>query len=522
MKPISTDSSSFKKLRQDGCIYVDKTEHLYRLLTPKGRNCFFISRPRRFGKSLMISTLKAIFEGKRELFDGLKIASTDWSWESFPVLHFNFGFAAAPSASLFLQTFATTVQSTLENAGWKYLENKTPTENFGLAIDYLSFKTGRTLAILIDEYDDPVARLLDCPNDAEYVRGILAGFYGQMKDRTEKIRFLMITGVSKFTKLSVFSSLSNLNDLSFDDDYSAMLGFTENELDDYFKEHMKVHASKLGLQYQDYRNELKRWFNGYRFWLFSGENVYNPVSIALNLSKCAPMFCPCWTDTGQASMLMKYLQRNEFLQIDMESVQEISREDFSMSNLRNLRAVPLLFQTGYLTIKNYNKLTDCFELAVPDEEVRRDFARLLTAQMAQQDEAWASHLGLYLLSNKWDKFFVSLQSLFAHLPYGPKENNIQEFSYERVLYTLFASKGFSCRTEDRQANGQADIIAQHPCGIFIFELKVDKSAEAAVEQIRNKQYHLPYLSMNLPIWFIGLNFDSKTHLLIDIATAQVK
>ena len=515
LQPIAQDTSDFPKLRNKGCVYVDKTTYFHRLITG-ANDCFFIARPRRFGKSLMISTLKAIFDGRRELFDSLAISKTDWKWEKYPVLYFNFGFASSSSPEDFRSLFQDTVASTITQAGGVYDVNKLPASNFGNAIDSLYVSSKRKgVVILIDEYDDPVAQLLHKPDDAEKIRGYLADFYRQMKDRTGKIRFLMITGVSKFTKMSVFSALSNLTDLSFKDDYATMLGYTEEELDAYFSEHMQAHARKMGLSYEDYRAELKRWFNGYRFGKTLEETVYNPVSIGINLADQERVFNNCWSATGKASMLMNFLKREEFLSVDMEKVRNVFERDFDVTDIRALKTVPMLFQTGYLTIKDYNPLTRSYTLGVPDEEVRQDYATLTAAVIANRDTSWVSSLGGQLLNTCWDEFFLGLKSLYAALPYGSLEQSVHEFSYERVLLTLLWSQAIQCKVEDRQANGQADIVAVHPCGVYIFELKVGESADAALAQVKDKGYDAPYRAQDLPIWFVGLNFDRKTRKLVD-------
>ena len=516
LQPILVDSSDFTEIRENKCIYVDKTAYFHQLITRRDARRFFLARPRRFGKSLMISTLKAIFEGRRELFDGLAISNTDYEWKKYPVLHFNFGFAAMSSGDEFRRTFSNTVKMGIQNAGGTYDSSETAIVNFGNAIDVLSTENNeKGVVILIDEYDDPVARLLDKPEEAEKVRGMLASFYGQMKDRTGKIRFLMITGVSKFTKMSVFSALSNLVDLSFDDDYATMLGYTEAELDEYFAEHMRDHAKALEMDYDAYRAELKRWFNGYRFWKFKGEAIYNPVSIGMNLSKREPEFKPYWRTTGKASMLMNYIKRDGFLSIDMESVRGVQEDDFDVSDIRNLKPVPMLFQTGYLTIGDYNRRSHLYELRVPNEEVRKDLAILTAAAIADRKPDWVTSLGSKLLLAEWDEFFEGLKALYAALPYGSKEGTVHEFSYERCLYVLLKSQAIRCTTEDRQANGQADIVADSPAGVFIFELKVNESADEALRQVREKHYDAPYHGRGIPIWTIGLNFDGNTRQLVE-------
>ena len=515
-KPISTDNSDFPKLREKGCLYVDKTAYFHKLLTGAD-DCFFLARPRRFGKSLMISTFKAIFEGRKELFGDLAIAKTDWRWEKYPVMYFNLGFpAASTSAAEFAARFPGLVENAVRQAGGEYDAGKDCVENFGNAIDELSAQNGgRGVVILIDEYDDPVARLLDKRNDAEQVREMLAAFYGQMKDRTGAIRFLMITGVSKFTKMSVFSALSNLVDLSFKDDYATMLGYTEAELDEYFDAPMRAHAKLLGLEYGAYRQELKRWFNGYRFGKHSEETVYNPISIGNNLACPTPEFSPYWSTTGKSSMLMNYLKKEEVGDLDMENVQDVSMDDFDVTDLRDLRTVAMLYQTGYLTIRDFDPMLQTFTLRVPDEEVRRDLAALTAAIIANHTTNWVSALARKLLKAKWPEFFAGLRALYAGLPYGPKEGVVHEFSYERVLMTLLKSQGVQCRAEDRQANGQADVVAEHPCGIYVFELKVGESAEAALDQVRKKGYDAPYRADGRPVWLVGLSFDRETRQLAD-------
>ncbi|MBO4526611.1 MAG: AAA family ATPase, partial [Victivallales bacterium] len=305
LQPILIDSSDFAEIRENGCIYIDKTAYFHELITRRDARRFFLSRPRRFGKSLMITTLKAIFEGRRELFDGLAISKTDWKWEKYHVMHFNFMRAATSIPEEFKSLFKLEVRRGIVKAGGTYDPQQSAAGNFGNAIEELfAASKGKGVVVLIDEYDAPVARLLDKPDDADKIRGMLADFYGQMKDRTPCIRFLMITGVSRFTKMSMFSALSNLTNLSMDDQYATMLGYTEEELDRYFGDHLRAHAEKMKLSDDKYRAELKRWFNGYRFGQTLPATVYNPVSIGINLSERNSFFKASWAETGKASMLM--------------------------------------------------------------------------------------------------------------------------------------------------------------------------------------------------------------------------
>ena len=526
VKPIPEDTGSFLKIRTTNpqMLYVDKTAYLHRLVT-SGRSCCFLARPRRFGKSLMITTLKEIFNGRKDLFEGLAIAKTDYEWKKHPVLQFNFGQCAnATGYENFASSFAARIEAVLAEVGCGYDRDKDPGENFGAAIDALAAKAmrgeGELPVILVDEYDDPVAKVLHDIPFAEKVRALLATFYGQLKDRTEKYRFLMITGVSKFTKMSIFSTLSNLIDLSFDDDYAMMLGYTEAELDENFSDRMHAQSEKMGLTYDAYRAELRRNYNGYRFWKKRGENVYNPVSINLNLAKCEDEFEYYWSKTGRASMLMNILKRGDLLAIDPERVVAVSDDDFDVSDLANLRAVPMLYQTGYLTIKDY--CNGLFTLCVPDDEVRRDLSKLMTGLIAEKDTAWAVRLGNLLRIGEWDSFFQGLKSLYAGAPYGSTEGTVHEASFARNLQFLLAGQGFRMEPERTTSDGRVDLVADHPCGTYVFELKVDRPAAVAMDQATAKKYAEPYLAPGKPVWLVGLSFARDTRRFVEGTVLQVK
>ena len=522
MRPIATDTNDFPSLRRDGKIYVDKTEFVHRMVSDANTRLFFISRPRRFGKSLTLSVLKALFSGRRELFEGLYIDKTDWKWEKYPVIHFEFNDVTTTSVSDFETSFAIHIQERLEKSGFAYDKSLPPPENFGNAIESLSAANGgKGVVILIDEYDAPVGHVLGDLDMAEAIRDRMSALYSRMKNRTGDIRFLLMTGISKFTRLSVFSALSNLVDVSQDTEYATMFGYTEEELSANFEEHLRAHAEKMGKTYEDYRAEMKRWYNGFRFSTEVETTVYNPVSVALTLFKKEFGFKATWATTGRPSMLMNYLRREDMLAVNPDKMDGIDSSEFDVAELRHLTPVAMLFQAGYLTIKDYSRTTESYTLGVPDEEVRRDLCSLLTGVAANETVAWAGSLGKKLLNGKWDAVFAGLKSLYAHLPYGPKEGLVHEFSYERVLYTLFASQGVEVVSEDRQSNGRADIVVKHPAIVCVFELKVDEPVDEAFRQIREKGYAEPYRADSRPVWLVGLSFDSKTRHLVDCAARSL-
>ena len=481
-----------------------------------------MSRPRRFGKSLTLSVLKALFSGRRELFDGLFIAEkTDWNWnETYPIIHFEFNDVTTTSVEDFEESFAIHVQERLENAGYSYDKVLPPPENFGKAIESLSAKNGgKGVVILIDEYDAPVGHSLCDIDMAEKIRDRMSALYSRMKNRTGDIRFLLMTGISKFTRLSVFSALSNLVDVTQDGEYATMFGYTEEELTANFEEHLREHAKIMGKTYEDYRAEMKRWYNGFRFSPDVETTVYNPISIALTLRAKSPSgFKATWATTGRPSMLMNYLKREDMLRIDPEATQKVREAAFDVAELRDLQPIAMLYQSGYLTIKDYQ--SGRYVLGVPDEEVRQDLCMLMTGVAANRSVAWASRLGDHLLEAEWDDFFEGLQSLYAAMVYGSTERRAHENSYGRCLSFLLASCGFDFKMEDVQSNGRADVVAKHPAMVCIFELKVDEPVDKAFAQIRVKGYAEPYLADGCPIWLIGLSFDSKTRHLVDFAAVR--
>ena len=516
VRPIATDTADFPKLRGKGCIYVDKTMFMHRMVSDVGTSLYFISRPRRFGKSLTVSALKALFSGRRELFKGLAIDKTDWKWEKYPVIHFEFNDVATTSLADFEAEFADHVRERLEAAGYAYDGSATPAINFGRAIQSLSAANGgKGVVILIDEYDAPVGHALGDIGMAEAIRERMSAFYSRMKNRTGDIRFLLMTGISKFTRLSVFSALSNLVDVTHDREYATMFGYTEEELSANFEEHLRAHADRMGKTYEDYRAEMKRWYNGFRFSTEHETTVYNPVSVALTLFKKERGFKATWATTGRPSMLMNYLKREDMLRIDYNGMKGVSPAEFDVAELRHLRPVAMLFQSGYLTIKDYDSVKESYTLGVPDEEVRRDLCTLLAGVAANTDMQWAASLGKKLLNGEWDDFFYGLKSLYAGMAYGPPEGRVHENSYGRCLSFLLASQGFDFTMEAVQSDGRADVVAKHPAEICIFELKVDEPVDRAFGQIRGRGYAEPYRADPRPVWLIGLSFDSKTRHLVD-------
>ena len=519
---IAQGTYDFRVMREDGFRYVDKTALLYPLVTRGRDSFFFISRPRRFGKSLMLSTLECLFRGERELFKGLAIDKMDYDWAEYPILHFNFGTMDVTTFEAFLAGFVARVQEVIENAKVTYNPTLAPNDNFSRAIKALARERGKPVVILIDEYDAPVGAALNDIEKATAIRAKLSAFYGEIKNNVGNIRFMMMTGVTKFTQLSVFSALNNLTDLTLQPEAATLLGYTEEELEANFSKSLHRHAEVMGLSYEDYRGQLRWWYNGYRFSPDSEVKVYNPLAIARTLLRRKTYFEPTWSETGHSTALMKYLSTHPLTARDYECIPEVERSVFDVYDLDNIGYKTFLYQGGYLTIKDFDPISG-YTLGIPNEDVRQDLNQILVDQTLKGDNSlgW-SKARTALLKYDFPTFFTCLKSFYARLTYGAKEEHVNEASYQRSLFVLLTAGGLRVVSEDTQAQGRADLVADAFGRVFIFELKVGGTAEEALAQIRDRRYDLPYLASAQTIHRIGLVFDPKTHQLLDTAVEPVR
>ena len=514
---IAQGTYDFRVMREDGFRYVDKTALLYPLVTRGRDSFFFISRPRRFGKSLMISTLECLFRGERELFKGLAIDKMDYDWESYPILHFNFGTMDVTTLETFQAGFVARVQEVIEDAKATYNPTLAPNDNFSRAIKALAKDRGKPVVILIDEYDAPVGHALNDIAKAKAIRAKLSAFYGEIKNNVGNIRFMMMTGVTRFTQLSVFSALNNLTDLTMDERYATLLGYTDEELGANFSKTLHRHAEVMGLSYEDYREKLRWWYNGYRFSPDCEEKVYNPFAIGQTLGALKRRFTGTWISTGQTSAVINYFTKNQLVELDYEHIEGVSEEDLDVCGLENIQPISMLYQGGYLTIKEYRRSR--FTLGIPDEEVRRALNSLLVQKFAETPSDRYRNLTCQALEEAdFATFFGNLSDLYAHLTYGSKEARVQEFSFQRILYVLLTSDGsFRVTAEDRQSQGRADLVAETPERVFVFELKVDGTPQEALAQIKEKGYAEPYRHSGKEVHLIGLSFDGQTRRLTGTA-----
>ncbi len=510
MKNITTSTYSFENVIRGGYTYVDKTAILHQLAS-KESGQFFMSRPRRFGKSLMISTLKNLFQGRRDLFKGLAVDSLDWGWEAYPIIHFDMSAIKSRTMADFKMRLNHHVNTALAEAGFVANPNLLADINFSDAIKALSVKAGKKVVILIDEYDAPVGHVLDDVKLASDIRDALSEVYGQIKTNEGSVRFLMMTGVSKFTQLSVLSALNNLDDVTFWSEYAALFGYTEEELETYFAEHMHKHADVMGRSYEDYRADLKFWCNGYRFATDNPVRVYNPVAIGKTLSQRLPYFGKCWEATDRASSLMNHLKKNELAELNYECLAGVKESVFDVCGLEDISTIGLLYQSGYLTIEDYDPDRRNYTLGVPNQEIREDLTNLIVYSQKGEREGTSivNDISNGLFDEKFDLVEEALKAYYVGLTYGSREK-VAEPAYQRILHTLLAAGGFDVTSEEQQAVGRADLVAKHKLGIFVFELKLDESADAALAQIEEKHYCDPYLNATAPVFAVGINFNSQT------------
>ena len=512
---------SFKVIRDDNYLYVDKTEYVYRLAN--SGKVYFLRRPRRFGKSLFLSTLEAYFLGQKELFKGLAIERLEESekekreiWQKYPVLYLDLNLAKYETREDF--------ESVLNNhlCRWEELYDKSNSENtlaerfFGI-IHRAYKKTGRQAVILIDEYDKPLLHTMW--KDAalnEIYKTILKGFFGVIKTADQAIRFAFLTGVTKFSKVSIFSDLNNLNDISINPEYSAICGISQKELVETFRPEIETLAEKNELSYEDCVSALKKRYDGYCF-SYGTEMMYNPFSL-LNVF-FSKQFEDYWFATGTPTFLVNELKRADYNIPDLDGNVEMNSAFLSDYRAGVDSIIPVLFQSGYLTIKGYDKEYKMYLLGFPNEEVRYGFLYNLLPEYSNINFTDTSFNVVQftrdLRAGKIDEFMQRLKSIMASLPYDTVKKDtdksiaLREHNFQVCIYLVFALMGQFVEVETPSSAGRTDCLVKTEKAIYIFEFKLKESAEDALKQIKEKNYAERYKAENKNIVLIGVSFDPE-------------
>ena len=498
MKRLPIGIQSFEKLREDDYLYVDKTQLVYDL-TNGGGNYLFLSRPRRFGKSLLLTTLKAYFEGRKDLFEGLAIMELEHSWKQHPVLHLDLNTGDYTSVEGLWNMFRRHIEN------WEKQYDIVPTIN-SLPDRFANIITSLdNVVILVDEYDKPLVETLDKPELNSQFRDNMRGMYSVLKTCDKHIRFAMLTGVSRFKDVGIFSGLNNLEDFSLNPMVAKACGFTAQELHDNFAEHLRQFAEKEQVSPDQLLTKLKQMYDGYCF-APNAEGVYNPFSLLNSLKQCR--FANYWYQSGTTSWLMKQLDITTVNLEQFSDDQVVARTLIDDARIGG-NAIALLYQTGYLTIKGYDREFDSYRLGFPNLEVENSFIDSLVPYFTHKSDADATSFietsTRALRRGDPEEFLRQMQSFLAGVPYElvrPNEN-----WYQTVVYLLCRLIGFYTQAEYHTSRGRIDMVLQTNDYIYIFEFKINLPAEAAARQIEERDYALPFANDPRRLFRVAVSFN---------------
>ena len=502
---------NFGEVRRDGYAYVDKTALMYKMVS-EGKY-YFLSRPRRFGKSLLLSTLEAFFQGERELFHGLAVESLETEWEKYPILHLDLNVKKYESGDDLYKILNRHLEKWEQLYDSPYGERDLE-ERFLQVVECAYRKTGKRVVILVDEYDKPMLQAIGNEElQAEY-RATLKAFYGVLKSCDRYIRFAFLTGVTKFGKVSVFSDLNNLKDITMLPQYSTICGITEQELHANFDDSVKEVAAFNELTQEECYERLRRDFDGYHFSKYAKEGMYNPFSVLNTLD--SKVFNDYWFETGTPSFLVYQLKKTCY-PLENMTTEEVSTDTLNSIDIMDQNPLPLLYQSGYLTLKSYDKEFDSYILGFPNREVEQGFIKYLlpfyTPKTDNKSTFAVSQFIKDVRSGDAEGFIHRLQDFFANGDYQVVGDT--EKYFQNTLYVFFRLLGFYVNVERHTSNGRMDVLIQTPDYIYILELKVNQTAVAALQQIEEKGYALPFASDPRQLFRIGINFSTDTKLIDD-------
>ena len=516
MKNLTSSVYNFEKLRNEGYLYVDKTEFIWKLINPAGES-YFLSRPRRFGKSLTLSTLKAVFEGKKELFKGLALYDKPYDWKPYPIIHLDM-------ANCDIQTpeeLKKYLLDTLENIAVSFnlqLRGETLTGRFENLI--MDIARRGQVVILLDEYDKPILNNIANPCVKDILQ-VLKGFYSNIKKAERSLRFAFITGVSKFCHVSLFSDLNNLTDITMDAKYATLLGYTQEELETYFADRIELASKQLGLPKEELLPEIKAWYDGYRFEE-NAATVYNPVSLA-KFFESGGKFNNYWFSTGTPSFLIELVRKTRF---DFDNIlsKPVSSMAFNAFEVDKLDPLTLLLQTGYLTIKSMVRKFNMpwYWLDFPNREVSFSFnTALLNAYSHKTDNfvvAFCEELADAMDNGNVKQLRKVLESFFAGISY--EIHHKDESNFQNIFFSIFRLLGYYISAESHTNDGRIDAVAETEKFVFIFEFKLDND-DTALSQIRDKEYYKKYELSQKKIFLNGVTFSTEKGQIIDWQTEEV-
>ncbi len=503
MKKIPIGIQAFSSLIEGGFVYLDKTDMIYKLANTKA--CYFLSRPRRFGKSLTLSTLHAYFDGQKDLFKGLKIDKLETKWDKYPVLHFDFN-ASAYNSVEDLQSRIAYMLSQHEKIFGKDKNAKKNAERFESLVNAAA-QNGKKVVILVDEYDKPLLNNISNKELQDEIRKELKAFYGVLKTCDENIKIAFITGVTKFSKVSLFSDVNNLTDISSEINFSTLCGATEQEIHDYLDNYVQEMADANDITKEDCYKELKNWYEGYHFHPNSVD-VYNPFGLMRALY--SKEFKEYWFETGTPTFLVEEIKRHNMNLRDLDNVRRTEEQLSKIDNFRN-DPVPLLYQSGYLTIKGYDKFLKRYTLSLPNKEVGEALPKFILNFNFPQTDGGDFDITNFIedvFNGDCDGFMKRLCALLADSNYEIVGD--AEKYFQNVFYLIFKLLGFYAEVERNTSDGRMDAVVKTPQYIYVFEFKLDKPAQEALDQINSKEYALPFAVDGRKLYKVGVSFSSET------------
>ena len=510
----------FPDFKENGCVYVDKTAYVYKLAHHGGIN-FFLSRPRRFGKSLLVSTLQTYFEGRKELFEGLAIEQMEKEWTHYPVIRIDLSLGKYYDESSLQQIAGGILRRYEQEYGLQSREGVKLSDRLNDIIQEAYRQTGQKVVVLVDEYDAPMLDTVHKPALQDILREHVRDLFSPLKGQAQYLRFVFLTGISKFSQLSVFSELNNLTDLTFSLEYEGICGITEEELFTTLKPDLEWLTESMNARrrkdwtYDDCVREVKRMYDGYHFSV-QMLDVYNPWSLFYAFD--SGLIDNYWFSTGTPSSLINLMRVKQMNLLSLENM-EVKKTVFDAPTEHITDPVPVLFQSGYLTIKDYDPEEDIFTLGFPNEEVYRGFASSLYKYYSQDyigsenqmDNAFR-HLRLKRIT--FNQFLESVRMWYAGLPYDVTDKNQNEQFYQALLYALLVGIGADVHAEEKTADGRIDISLKLSDAIYILEFKFNRTSQEALQQILSKDYAVRFAADSRPVWAVGLNV-SEDHRTID-------
>ena len=496
---------TFSKIREGNYLYVDKTEYVYRM-THSASSYMFLSRPRRFGKSLLTSTLHSYFSGRKDLFHGLVMEKLEKEWTEYPVLHFDMSTAKHADSEQLLQELNLKLYG-YEQIYGRLEEEVNPNQRLMGLIKRAYEQTGKKVVVLIDEYDAPLLDVVHERENLDVLRNIMRNFYSPLKACDPYLRYVFLTGITKFSQLSIFSELNNIKDISMDEPYAVICGISEDEIRLQMKDDLEGLAKKLEITPEEALMKLKENYDGYHFTSPSPD-IYNPFSL-LN-AFADGKFGSYWFGSGTPTYLVKMLDKFGVKPSEIGR-RQLKSSVFDAPTETMTDAVPLLYQSGYITIKDYNKMLDLYTLDIPNKEVRLGLMESLLPYYVNNKTPEATTMVAYLFydiqNGDMDAALHRLQEFLSTIPYC--DNTRFEGHYQQVFYIIFSLLGYYVDVEVRTPRGRVDIVLRTKTTLYVMELKLDKSAGEAMEQIDLKNYPERFALCGLPVVKVAVSFDSE-------------